>query len=159
MTIEGLKELQRNIKDKKLDRLIRDAVKLHGHLGPFLVIGVRMGEVAKKVIGDSKVDEANLLVNVKTPQKTPFSCTIDGIQSTTHCTVGNKKLRIEESKKEICCSCRVQNSRKTVKITLNSRVMLDLTRRLSEGVSNEELATRVASMPETELFVIEDFGD
>jgi formylmethanofuran dehydrogenase subunit E len=54
--------------------LIEKAADLHGHLGPFLVLGVRMGETAKKIL-----KTANLQVTAKLPLSTPFSCVLDGI--------------------------------------------------------------------------------
>lgn len=40
-------------------------------------------------------------VPVKVPVIAPVSCTIDDIQASTQCTVGNGKLVIEESEKEL----------------------------------------------------------
>ncbi|HLE75547.1 MAG TPA: FmdE family protein, partial [Candidatus Bathyarchaeia archaeon] len=38
---------------KELKLAIDNAQKLHGHLGPFLVLGVRMGIIAKKALSVS----------------------------------------------------------------------------------------------------------
>jgi formylmethanofuran dehydrogenase subunit E len=133
----------------KLKSLIEDAEKLHGHLGPFLVIGVRMGMIAQKFL------DKNLHATVKTPFSTPFSCVIDGIQTATTCTVGNQRLKIENSKKEIVAYFKTLNPHKTLKITVNPQTVEELMGKLSEGVSNEELAWKIARKPEHELFMIE----
>lgn len=133
----------------KLKSLIEDAEKLHGHLGPFLVIGVRMGMIAQKFL------DKNLHATVKTPFSTPFSCVIDGIQTATTCTVGNQRLKIENSKKEIVAYFKTLNPHKTLKITVNPQTVEELMGKLSEGVSNEELAWKIARKPEHELFRIE----
>ena len=133
----------------KLKSLIEDAEKLHGHLGPFLVIGVRMGMIAQKFL------DKNLHATVKTPFSTPFSCVIDGIQTATTCTVGNQRLKIENSKKEIVAYFKTPNPHKTLKITVNPQTVEELMGKLSEGVSNEELAWEIARKPEHELFRIE----
>lgn len=133
----------------KLKSLIEDAEKLHGHLGPFLVIGVRMGMIAQKFL------DKNLHATVKTPFSTPFSCVIDGIQTATTCTVGNQRLKIENSKKEIVAYFKTLNPHKTLKITVNPKTVEELMGKLSEGVSNEELAWKIARKPEHELFRIE----
>ena len=133
----------------KLKSLIEDAEKLHGHLGPFLVIGVRMGMIAQKFL------DKNLHATVKTPFSTPFSCVIDGIQTATTCTVGNQRLKIENSKKEIVAYFKTLNPHKTLKITVNPKTVEELMGKLSEGISNEELAWKIARKPEHELFRIE----
>jgi len=79
---------------KEILLLIENAAKLHGHLGPFLVIGVRMGDSAKRHLDLDDKSDRGLQASIKTPLSTPFSCVIDGIQATTSCTVGNQKLKI-----------------------------------------------------------------
>jgi formylmethanofuran dehydrogenase subunit E len=142
------------IKETRL--LIENAVKLHGHLGPFLVIGVRMGEIAKRHL---KVDEKNsrgLQANIKTPLSTPFSCVIDGIQATTSCTVGNQKLKIEKSMKEIIGRFKLQSSDKTVKVSVNPKLVKNLTEEMSKRADSEKLAAKIAHLKEEQLFVLEE---
>jgi formylmethanofuran dehydrogenase subunit E len=81
----------------ELASLIKKAAGFHGHLGPFLVIGVRMGSLAKKILNVNAGENNKFRVTARLPLLTPFSCVIDGIQATTQCTVGNQKLRIENS--------------------------------------------------------------
>ena len=142
------------IKETRL--LIENAVKLHGHLGPFLVIGVRMGEIAKRHL---KVDEENsreLHANIRIPLSTPFSCVIDGIQATTSCTVGNQKLKIEKSMKEITARFKLQSSDKTVKVSVNPKLVKNLTEEMSRGTDSEQLAAKIAHLKEEQLFVLEE---
>jgi formylmethanofuran dehydrogenase subunit E len=131
---------------------IRTAEKLHGHLGPFLVMGVRMGKTAKKVLGVR--GNGKLQADAKIPLLTPFSCVLDGIQATTNCTIGNQKLRIKNSKKEIAVSFTV-DSAKAIKISVKPEIVKKLMNKISEGASNEELAREIARMPEDMLFTIE----
>ena len=134
---------------------IRNAEKLHGHLGPFLVIGVRMGILAKRILNANAWESGKLRVTAKLPLLTPFSCVIDGIQATTQCTVGNQKLRIENSQAQIIVCFELQNSDKALKIHVNPKITDELKNRYSTGASNEELAWEIASMPESQLFTIE----
>ena len=141
---------------KETPLLIQNAAKLHGHLGPFLVIGVRMGEIAKRHL---KVDEKNsrgLQANIKTPLSTPFSCVIDGIQATTSCTVGNQKLKIEKSMKEIIGRFKLQSSDKTVKVSVNPKLVKNLTEEMSKRADSEKLAAKIAHLKEEQLFVLEE---
>ena len=80
---------------KELISPLEKAADFHGHLGPFLVIGVRMGLIGLKNIG--KYNNGQLSIDVSLPLRVPFSCIIDGLQVTTHCTVGNQKLSVKDS--------------------------------------------------------------
>jgi len=80
---------------KPLKTIIEAAAKIHGHLGPFLVLGVKMGEAALKKLGG--LQKGSLRVKLKVPLQTPYSCLIDGVQTATQCTVGNRKLELENS--------------------------------------------------------------
>jgi len=135
--------------------LVEKAADLHGHLGPFLVIGVRIGILAKGILKASAVENNKLQVTAKLPLLTPFSCIIDGIQATTQCTVGNQKLRIENSQAQIIVHFQ-QNSDNALRIQVNPKVIDKLKNRFSKGASNEELAWEIASMPESWLFIIEE---
>lgn len=137
---------------EELAPAIRSAEKLHGHLGPFLVIGVRIGKTAKQML--SIKGNGKLQAEAKIPLLTPFSCVLDGIQATTSCTIGNQKLRIKNSKKEIAVSFTV-DSAKAIKISVKPEIVKKLMNKISEGASNEELAREIARMPEDMLFTTE----
>jgi formylmethanofuran dehydrogenase subunit E len=142
--------------DNEISLLIENAAKLHGHLGPFLVIGVRMGEMAKKHLNLDDKGSRRLQASIKTPLFTPFSCVIDGIQVATSCTVGNQKLKIDKSTKEITARFKLQNSDKTMRISVNPEVAETLIEEMSKGANAEQLATKIAHMQEEQLFVLEE---
>jgi formylmethanofuran dehydrogenase subunit E len=135
--------------DEKLKLAIKEAEKFHGHLGPFLVLGVRMGETAKKIL-----KTANLQVTAKLPLSTPFSCVLDGIQVATQCTIGNQKLKIENSSKGISATFQCAKTGKKLKVKVNPKITDALMKKFSKGFSNEELAWEIASMPEDKLFSV-----
>lgn len=141
--------------EKGLQKAIVDAVKLHGHLGPFLVIGVRMGGIAKRVLNQDGRGTFRFQVKMKVPLVTPFSCTIDGIQAATHCTLGNQRLVLENARKQIFASFEAENSDWAVLISVNPKVIRELMRKMSVGIENDELAKEIAAMPEDHLFAIE----
>jgi formylmethanofuran dehydrogenase subunit E len=144
------------IEEEKLASAIKNAEKLHGHLGPFLVIGVKMGEAVRRILSPNAKGRSELEATVKIPLVTPISCIIDGIQATTHCTVGNRKLKIENSQKEIVVDFKLQNSNRKLKAAVNPKIVEKLMNGISEGISNEELALEIARMPETQLFTIRE---
>jgi formylmethanofuran dehydrogenase subunit E len=138
--------------EEKLTSAIRTAEKLHGHLGPFLVIGVRIGKKAKQVLSIKGNDK--LQAEATVPLLTPFSCVLDGIQAITNCTIGNQKLRAKNSKKEIAVSFTL-DSAKAIRISVKPEIVKKLMNRISEGALNEELAREIARMPEDLLFTVE----
>lgn len=73
--------------------LLNDAIKFHGHLGPFLVLGLKAGLLANKILGK---DCFEMKASIKTILKPPYSCFIDGVQVATGCTIGKGNLKIEE---------------------------------------------------------------
>lgn len=133
---------------------VKRAEEFHGHLGPFLVIGVRMGLIGARKLGVKENNE-KLRVTAMLKQQVPFSCVVDGIQVATKCTIGNQKLKLIDSK-GIAAEFELHGKKFTVTVnpTTFNRFKSNL---LSENVSPEEtrnLARMVASMPEEELFIV-----
>ncbi|MEM2666286.1 MAG: formylmethanofuran dehydrogenase subunit E family protein [Candidatus Bathyarchaeia archaeon] len=131
---------------------IKNAENLHGHLGPFLVIGVKMAKLAMKELNASENKVLNMQIFAKLPLITPFSCVLDGIQATTHCTVGNRKLRVKSSDNDITVTFKLKSQDKTVKIRVKPQLVEELMSQLSKGIPNEKLAWMIAAKPEGELF-------
>jgi formylmethanofuran dehydrogenase subunit E len=67
--------------------LLERAVKLHGHLGPFLVLGLRAGLEAKEKLGGKP--EACI---IQTVNRKPYLCAVDGIKA----IFGNTLLEIRD---------------------------------------------------------------
>ena len=141
--------------DTKLTALVEKAADFHGHLGPFLAIGVRMGNIAERILNLHNKENNRLQATAKIPLSTPFSCILDGVQTTTQCTVGNQKLRIENSQKEITAHFELQNSNRVLRVSVTPKIVEKLMNEMSEGFTNEELARKIARMPESQLFEIE----
>jgi formylmethanofuran dehydrogenase subunit E len=72
--------------------LLQAAGRFHGHIGPFLSVGLRMGQVANEHLGRAPMDmKAVVWVEAKPPR----SCVVDGIQYATGCTMGKASITIE----------------------------------------------------------------
>lgn len=56
--------------------LLENAVKIHGHLGPFLVLGVKMCLLAERLLG-GKVQRCEIEVI----DRKPYLCTVDGVKA------------------------------------------------------------------------------
>jgi len=138
-----------------LDTLLRAATDLHGHFGPFLTLGVRMGLVGLRELG-TKEGDTQLHVTVTLEYTLPFSCILDGVQTATKCTVGNKRLTWKESR-DIGALFVLENSGRQVEVSVNSAVVQGLIRRLAKKPPDEKvgkLALNIASRPEEELFSV-----
>ncbi len=73
-----------------IEELIEQAVEFHGHLGPFLVLGVRMGLIALRALGSPGYE--GIFALVKTGDTPSLSCILDGIQISTGCTMGKGNI-------------------------------------------------------------------
>jgi formylmethanofuran dehydrogenase subunit E len=65
--------------------------KFHGHLGPYVVVGYRMGDMARMKL------EGKLKAVCFTGSKVPLSCIIDGVQFSSSCTMGKGNISIVEA--------------------------------------------------------------
>ncbi len=74
--------------------LLEGAVKFHGHLGPFLILGLRAGLSGIDYLGK---DYFELSAKVETTLHPPHSCFIDGIQFSSGCTAGKFNLEVKAS--------------------------------------------------------------
>ncbi len=75
----------------KLDEILKNIEQFHGHLGPYAVIGYRMGRIANEKLGK---DPFSKKAHVWTSDIPPMSCVIDGIQMSSGCTVGKGNLTL-----------------------------------------------------------------
>ncbi len=66
------------------------AKSYHGHLGPFLIIGIKMGNRAIRELRPESC--FRLEAHVYCPDSPPPSCVIDGIQLSTGCTMGKRNI-------------------------------------------------------------------
>jgi formylmethanofuran dehydrogenase subunit E len=67
-----------------------DAVRFHGHSGPFLALGFKAGSYAMGKLHPEGIKDIACRIN--TIMSTPYTCIIDGIQCSSHCTLGKGNL-------------------------------------------------------------------
>ncbi|MEW5936630.1 MAG: formylmethanofuran dehydrogenase subunit E family protein [Candidatus Thermoplasmatota archaeon] len=63
--------------------------EFHGHLGPYVAVGYRMGEAARAVLGEGRL-RARLFCGTRPP----LSCMADGVQVSTSCTLGKGNIAV-----------------------------------------------------------------
>lgn len=124
---------------------IEDLAAFHGHLGPYIVLGYRIGRYVKEhFCGDPFQMKATVFCDGMPPQ----SCLADGVQIGSGCTLGKRNIEIvssSEIKCEFACGER--------KIAFKPK-QIDFPQRSSEDYSHliENLAARMYSMKDSELF-------
>jgi formylmethanofuran dehydrogenase subunit E len=69
---------------------LNQAVNFHGHLGPYLILGVLAGELAIKKLRCKRY--FGVMVKVWGADKKPKSCLIDGLQLSTGATYGKGNI-------------------------------------------------------------------
>lgn len=69
---------------------LKEGIKFHGHLGPYLVLGILAGEAALKELNCDKY--FGIKVKVWGATEKPKSCLIDGLQLSTGATYGKGNI-------------------------------------------------------------------
>jgi formylmethanofuran dehydrogenase subunit E len=120
----------------------------HGHLGPYVVIGYKMGLIANKHLGNDSFSKKAI---VWTGTKPPISCIIDGIQISSGCTLGKGNIEIKNDK-----NTKVEFTHKN-----GNRVIISLKPEIKNeidiGISEEnliDLSMKINDKKDSELFEI-----
>lgn len=74
-----------------MDDVLEHIKQFHGHLGPYAVIGYRMGLLANEQLGDDPFAKRAVAMTGTTP---PISCIVDGIQLASGCTLGKGNIAV-----------------------------------------------------------------
>jgi formylmethanofuran dehydrogenase subunit E len=131
---------------------IREAEKFHGHLGPYLVLGILAGEIALKKLRCKKY--FGLGVKVWGANKKPRSCLIDGLQLSTGATYGKGNIQKMNGNRIQVLFRKLRNNKK-IKIYLNKNLIkrLDSLRghKESELFANELLKINPGRLFELEF--------
>jgi formylmethanofuran dehydrogenase subunit E len=131
--------------------LLEKAIEFHGHGGPFMVIGLRMGLLALRELDAH--GWFDLRCRAKLHWNPPDSCVIDGIQSSSGCTMGKHNIEVEE---QDGISAEFVSGEKSLSVALRSDVLERILGALAQ--KNEELTKSLISVledsPEEEVFDI-----
>jgi len=94
---------------------LKEAERFHGHLGPYLVLGLLAGELALKRLRCRK--HFGLEVKVWGATRKPKSCLIDGLQLSAGATYGKGNIQKIAGSKIRALFCNLKN-KKEIKISL-----------------------------------------
>lgn len=138
---------------RDLNETLKRAAEFHGHLGPFLAIGVRMGLLATRTLKSSGFSDMHVILN--TGNNPPLSCIVDGIQAATGCTLGKGNVTVRDLGD---ISAVFHTKRQTIRIKMKAKTFQSLKNELLNGDPKkmEETARKVSSLPDSRLFQIEE---
>ena len=135
-----------------LGEMLERATEFHGHLGPFLAIGVRMVLLAKRTLESNGFGDLHVIVN--TGNKPPLSCVVDGIRVATGCTLGKGNIAVRNLGE---ISAVFHSKRQAIRVKMKTEVFQSLKGELldEDPEKMEETARKVSSISDTKLFDIE----
>ncbi len=124
------------------------ATGFHTHLGPYLVVGLRMGRVVTREFGS---EPFTYRVSALTGKRPPYSCLVDGIQLATPCTTGNGGLEVEDER-TMSIEVASKAGRRLV-VSLRNEVFRRIEDECTEE-NQERFALKIWEMPEDELLTL-----
>ncbi len=135
-------------------KVIATILDAHGHVGPWAVVGYRMGEHAMHDFRLPRHSKSILVVH-HTPLEFKFTCAADGVMAVTGATPGKMNIRLEEC--ALADLKTVITNRSTGEV-LTFRILPDRAKELA-GVTPAQLdamSRRFADLPDEEVFSVEE---
>lgn len=133
---------------------LQDLRRFHGHLGPYVVIGFRVGQYAlQQVHGHSHF---GVEAEVRCAGQPPESCLLDGVQFSTGCTLGKQNLRHTVGH-PVQLRLRNRESGEEIILGLAEPVVSEAVRRMRE-VGEEAAVQFLCSLPVEELITQPEVG-
>lgn len=130
------------------DELLKHVVEFHGHLGPFLVLGVKAGLLANSMLGK---DYFKTTATVVTDPSPPSSCFVDGVQFVTGCTMGKGNIKLKKGRS---ISVLFLKEGKKLRLKVTDKVLESIRKIASEEESRKE-SLKLLDSPVSELFEVE----
>ncbi|MDW5563651.1 MAG: formylmethanofuran dehydrogenase subunit E family protein [Methanomassiliicoccus sp.] len=119
--------------------------RFHGHLGPYAVLGYRMGLTARRQFPE------RIYARVHSGTKRPLSCLSDGVQMSSCCTLGKNNIMVlEEGEARVEFS---DGKTGHLEMTARSEVVAEINTRCDHH-NEEEMAMRLYSMRDDELWTV-----
>ncbi|MDD5431785.1 MAG: formylmethanofuran dehydrogenase subunit E family protein [Candidatus Omnitrophica bacterium] len=117
---------------------LKEAVKFHGHLGPYLVLGLMAGNIALKKLKCKKYFGLDVLV--WGANQRPKSCLIDGLQLSSGATYGKGNIQKIDGKR-IRILFKNLDSKRNIEISLKEGLIEQLNKikghKVSENFAKE----------------------
>lgn len=125
--------------------------RFHGHLGPFVLLGVRMGEHS---CGELKMPRYfDLTVVAECPDGPPHTCLIDGLQLSTGATMGKETISHKHAE-QIRVTMKEVSTGRTVDYRLKNATQELLRKWKADKVSLDDQSMHIYEMKPQDLFEI-----
>ncbi len=121
--------------------------EFHGHVGPYVTLGFRAGEIAREIL--ESPGYFDLTAEVASPLETPQSCFIDGVQLGSGCTAGKRNLMVREGDRPGVLF--QTKSGKSIRI----EILPDLPERIRAWIDSDGLeatARKILELPHEKIF-------
>ena len=137
---------------KKARILLEKAVDFHGHLGPFLVLGIRMGVIGRSLLKVQSQDNPSVVMSIQLSP--PVSCTVDGVQVASGCTLGKGTIRLSEASDRVVGRFRAGDRACTIAVRIHVLDQLIESLRKATDQAILKMAEDVMGRPDADLFEI-----
>jgi formylmethanofuran dehydrogenase subunit E len=136
---------------RSINELLDMAIHFHGHLGSYLIVGLRMGLYGLKLLNTPGYFD--LWVRSYTAQQPSQSCMNDGLQISTGCTLGKGNMSCSG---EGLSQASFYASEKVITLKLHPNVEAMIAESRSEE-QDEAMAVKILDEPQDrEMFVLVD---
>jgi formylmethanofuran dehydrogenase subunit E len=134
---------------------LTQVVQLHGHLGPWVVAGARLGMTGANAVEAKGHFDAR--VTCEGPfAKPPQSCFLDGVQLGSGATLGKRTIQVVDGK-EIVVKFQNPRLKKAAEVRPTRKLMDILNKKETADRSEEyyeQIARDIAAMPDSEILAI-----
>ncbi|HPT74489.1 MAG TPA: formylmethanofuran dehydrogenase subunit E family protein [Methanomassiliicoccaceae archaeon] len=131
-----------------LPKELIDLKRFHGHLGPYAVIGYRMGVIARARFPE------RIYALLHSGTRRPLSCMADGVQMSSCCTLGKGNITLRDDGE---ASAEFSDGFEHLRIDLlpeiRARIDTETTHATEEKISQE-----LYEMPDASIFKITEGG-
>lgn len=120
----------------------------HGHLGPFLVLGLKAGLLVNSLFGKDCFKTKAIVTSEPSP---PSSCFVDGVQFVTGCTMGKRNIELRKGRD---VSVLFLKENKGLRLRVKKEIF-DCIRSISSEKTSEEASLSLLNKSANELFEVE----
>ena len=122
----------------------------HTHIGPYLVIGLRMGRAVTDRLGSVPF---SYRITARTGRTPPYSCLVDGLQLATPCTTGNGCLDV--ARERTMSIEAVAKDGRSLSVALNPAIYEKIETECTEE-NQESFALEIWEMSESDLLTVSE---
>jgi len=137
------------------EELMHRARQFHGHLGAWLVLGLRAGEYGVKRLEAEKWFGLRVLVECQT--RPPERCLVDGLQLSTGCTYGKGNIELQPLPEGAHYAARLiltRNDGRSLVLTVPPQVR-QIFEEWNRTLTEEQVFAAVLGAPSDTLFTVE----